>query len=272
METNEQNELVDLYVDDECSTVERAAIEARAQTDERLRSEIAWAMTLRRRLKAMSGAQVPADFSERLQSALRESPAWDALSAASRTESPRVNANSNRAERRAALVPAIVGTAVVVAIVALCALAFLRLRQAPTDKPMAEENALEKVATPETDLIPEQNVVIRTPAAEGNPAPNEAKTLSEDQFWSTAIVPVDDLKKATFRFQTQCGKLELEFTKFDNDVEFLVRNAGSDDWAELSSALDEFGALRESQALREWRDSSAESTQDVRVSFKTSEE
>ena len=237
METNEQNELVDLYVDGECSSVERAAIEARAQTDERLRSEIAWAMTLRRRLKAMSGAQVPADFSERLQSALRESPAWDALSAASRTESPRVNANTNRA-----------------------------------DKPMAEENALEKVATPETDLIPEQNVVIRTPAAEGNPAPNESKTLSEDQFWSTAIVPVDDLKKATFRFQTQCGKLELEFTKFDNDVEFLVRNAGSDDWAELSSALDEFGALRESQALRDWRDSSAESTQDVRVSFKTSEE
>ena len=268
METNERNELVDLYVDGECSQEERAAIEARAQTDERLRNEIAWALTLRRRMKAMGGAKVPAEFSERLQSALRESPAWDAIP---RSNAPRVDA-SERAERRASRVPAIVGTAAAIAVVALCAVAFTRLRHAPVDVPLAGSDAPKQVEDVDSELAPEQGRVFLTPASQGVQAPNEAKALSEDQFWSTAVVPADELKKATRSFQAQCAKLGLDFAKFDDDVEFLVRKVGSDDWAKLSETLGEYDELRVSQALQDWSDSSDGATQDVRVSFKTSNE
>ena len=63
-------ELVDSYVDNECSEEERRAIEAKAASDARVRESIEWARFISKGLGRLRDVETPAELSGRIQKAI----------------------------------------------------------------------------------------------------------------------------------------------------------------------------------------------------------
>ncbi|MGN1065729.1 MAG: hypothetical protein ACI4QC_09965, partial [Thermoguttaceae bacterium] len=63
-------ELVDSYVDNECSEEERRAIEAKAASDVRVRESIEWARFISKGLGRLRDVETPAELSGRIQKAI----------------------------------------------------------------------------------------------------------------------------------------------------------------------------------------------------------
>ncbi len=113
MEILNWNELVDLYVDGELSDEEARRVEERSRFDMALRSQIDWTRRMRR-LFEDSKRPFPKDYESRLQAALRNSEAWNAIDAR-RTKAVGSSSKPNRRTRarNSALVAASVAAVLV---------------------------------------------------------------------------------------------------------------------------------------------------------------
>lgn len=258
-------ELVDLYVDNECSEEERRLLEAQAAKDENVREELDFALRIRAGLSALK-AELPNEFGERLQQALENASAPNA---------PCVRNGSERASGAAARrkLGIVAGLAASIAVV-LGIGAWNGQRDA--GKGVVENGQTAQNETPnlgEGLETKQDEPFIRIPAAIGDMTESVSKSDLESSFW--VVVKLDDpalTKKRSSEFQRLCGKLDIRFTKSGNDAVYLLKEVSVEQWKQAGEALAGFGGNDLSDALEVWRDGGTDETRDVRVIFRDEED
>ncbi|MBR4752818.1 MAG: zf-HC2 domain-containing protein [Thermoguttaceae bacterium] len=253
-------ELVDLYVDDECSADERRALEAKMELDSSLRLATESALRIRKGLQELR-ASAPIGFSERLQRALADASAKNVVrtrrsSVLQTLRNPRVAASA------AALVAVAVGT-----------VGYVSHRGGSKIVSPAVETQLVVNNVPGNTAVPDQEQpnFVRIPSAGGSVPESATKRDSQEAFWTTVTVSEPQtLRKKTSSFQRCCDKLNVKFTKSGNDCEYLLQEAGTQEWKQIVGELAGIGEIIESDALRNWSDQDNSETRNVRVVFKTS--
>ena len=253
-------ELVDLYVDDECSADERRALEAKMELDSSLRLATESALRIRKGLQELR-ASAPIGFSERLQRALADASAKNVVrtrrsSVLQTLRNPRVAASA------AALVAVAVGT-----------VGYVSHRGGSKIVSPAVETQLVVNNVPGNTAVPDQEQpnFVRIPSAGGSVPESATKRDSQEAFWTTVTVSEPQtLRKKMSSFQRCCDKLNVKFTKSGNDCEYLLQEAGTQEWKQIVGELAGIGEIIESDALRNWSDQDNSETRNVRVVFKTS--
>ncbi len=260
MENNNTNweELVDLYVDEECSSEERLAVEAELERDDSLRSSVESALRIRKGL-----AELRVDAPKELDGRLRR-----ALTSATRGISARRRASS---VARALRSPGVALSSAALIAVAVGAVASRRgsteiAPLVPGSRQIVEERSFEGSAPSDASVN-----FVRIPLSEGTASASVLKRDSQDAFWMVATVSEDQLEKQTIGFQRVCDKHNVSFTKSGNDREYLLREARTQTWNQIVGELTDVGEIVESDALRSWREHEDKEARDVRVVFKTVE-
>ncbi|MBP5621858.1 MAG: zf-HC2 domain-containing protein [Thermoguttaceae bacterium] len=252
-------ELVDLYVDDECSADERLALEAKMKDDGSIRLAAESALRIRKGIQELR-VSAPKGFAERLQLALADASEKNFVRTRS-TGVTKVLRNPRVAVSAAAAVAVAVGT-----------VGFVSYQNGSKVVPptietrMAESGALPNETTIKVE---EQTNFVRIPSAGGQAPEAVAKRDSQEAFWT--IVTVNEpqtLKKKTSSFQRCCDKLNVKFTKSGNDCEYLLQEAGTQEWKQIAGELTALGEIVESDALRNWSSQEVGETRNVRVVFK----
>lgn len=263
MEKNiDWEELVDLYVDGECTSEERLTLEEQAACNSVICAALDSALRIRKGLQELR-VEIPKGFSKRLQQALADAQTTGASRAPERQE-------RSQSVRRAFLNPRIVATvAALVAVVFGTVAIVSNQKGSEADVPQPEQR-IAREATQKTGLQEEVNEYIRIPSPIGTNPESVAKRDSQDAFWTIVTVSESQqLKKQSGRFQRLCNKLDVRFTKSGNDCEYLLKEAGTQEWKQIAGELAAMGEVAESDALRSWRSQETSEARDVRVVFKT---
>lgn len=261
MEKNiDWEELVDLYVDGECTSEERLTLEEQTAYNSVICTALDSALRIRKGLQELR-VEIPKGFSKRLQQALADAQTTGASRAPERQE-------RSQSVRRAFLNPRIVATvAALVAVVFGTVAIVSNQKGSKSDVPQSEQIIAEE-ATVKIGL--EANEYIRIPSSIGTNPESVAKRDSQDAFWMIVTVSESrQLKKQSGRFQRLCNKLDVRFTKSGNDCEYLLKEAGTQEWKQIAGELAAMGEVAESDALRSWRSQETSEARDVRVVFKT---
>ncbi|MBQ9812507.1 MAG: hypothetical protein IJM54_04245 [Thermoguttaceae bacterium] len=252
-------ELVDRYVDDECSADERHALEAKMEVDSSIRLETESALRIRRGLQELR-ASAPIGFSERLQRSLADASAKNVVRTR-RSGVLQALRNPRVAVSAAALVAAAVGTVEFVSYQSGS-----KVVSPAVETQFAENNIPGNAAVP----VEEQPNFVRIPSAGGDAPESTSKRESQEAFWTTVTVSEPQLlRKKTSSFQRCCDKLNVKFTKSGNDCEYLLQEAGTQEWKQIVGELAGIGEIIESDALRNWSEQDVSETRNVRVVFKT---
>lgn len=263
MEKNiDWEELVDLYVDGECTSEERLTLEEQAACNSVICAALDSALRIRKGLQELR-VEIPKGFSKRLQQALADAQTTGASRAPERQE-------RSQSVRRAFLNPRIVATVAALVAVVFGTVAIVSNQKGSEADVPQPERRIAREATQKTGLQEEVNEYIRIPSPIGTNPESVAKRDSQDAFWT--IVTVNEsqqLKKQSGRFQRLCNKLDVRFTKSGNDCEYLLKEAGTQEWKQIAGELAAMGEVAESDALRSWRSQETSEARDVRVVFKT---
>jgi len=266
--------LVDLYVDGECSSEERSAIEARAKVDQDVRRAIQNAEDLRGFLRKIPN-KPPKEFETRLRDAIMNSPAWDSLGTRNAGQNAGRSAiNAPRVERvvdfsRVARVfnPFVVGTVatIVVAVVAFFACFTLsKSKPAERSEPFAQmEQRVESSELASQDEQPWKLI----PSPEGNAPESSSKFESQENYWAVIrVADAERAKKLKRKLQTQCAELDVSFSKSDEDEQIRLKDVSNEQWAQIAKDWNE-SEYERSEALTKWAEGSQE-RQTIRVAFK----
>lgn len=261
MEKNiDWEELVDLYVDGECTSEERLTLEEQAAYNSVICAALDSALRIRKGLQELR-VEIPKGFGKRLQQALADAQTTGA------SRAPECQERS-QSVRRAFLNPRIVATVAALVAVVFGTVAIVSNQKGSEADVPQPERRIAGEATVKIGL--EANEYIRIPSSIGTNPESVAKRDSQDAFW--AIVTVNEsqqLKKQSGRFQRLCNKLDVRFTKSGNDCEYLLKEAGTQEWKQIAGELAAMGEVAESDALRSWRSQETSEARDVRVVFKT---
>lgn len=261
-----KEELVDAYVDDECSSHERAIVEALLREDAEAKNAADWALRLRE-LMAHTREETPPDFSQRLTTAIAESDAWQNYGVSRARSTTRERAN------RGKWIPTAVGaTAAALAFVAF-GLAYHSLRverPAPTGDPTIAHEVVKDA--PNSGIAYEHEPArpsIQTPASAGSPLSIEERPASQEARWATVrIADATEHRRLNNLIQRFGAKFDVDFMKFDANRELLFQGITPQAWRELRQTLEASGELEISDALQAWSADGAESERcDVRVTI-----
>lgn len=263
MEKNiDWEELVDLYVDGECTSEERLTLEEQAACNSVICVALDSALRIRKGLQELR-VEIPKGFSKRLQQALADAQTTGASRAPERQE-------RSQSVRRAFLNPRIVATVAALVAVVFGTVAIVSNQKGSEADVPQPERRIAREATQKTGLQEEVNEYIRIPSPIGTNPESVAKRDSQDAFWTIVTVSESQqLKKQSGRFQRLCNKLDVRFTKSGNDCEYLLKEAGTQEWKQIAGELAAMGEVAESDALRSWRSQETSEARDVRVVFKT---
>lgn len=254
-------ELVDLYVDGECSREERRLVQRRAEQDATIRAEIEFALKIRDGLRGMRTG-VPVGFDDRLQEAIAD--AWFSGTV------PQATKRCDQMRKSRMLIRICVGLAAMI-VVSIGGVVYYRSVALPASLPIMTRN-IQPLALKETivkETAPNVSAVyIMTPVPEGELPASVSKRDSQNAFWAyVEIASSDSVDELRGRFQRLCGKLDVRFIKSGNDLEYALKGLDEQQWSKLASALKELGTTNFSRALSDWNDCKTKELKDVRVVF-----
>ncbi len=267
----EKGELVDAYVDDECSPSEREFVEALLRDDVAAEAAFKWALHLRAQLSAIR-TETPPEFSQRLTSALNESDVW------SRYGSEIDASRTSERSRRTKWVPAIVGASAAAIAVVAFGLAYSNLHsssEAPHSSPRELVEADPEVSSSIQDLQDPAlgRPPIQTPSPAGVQVANGERSAVPESFRCVVLLKnAAEHKSLNSAIKAKCGELDVNYSKFDSNRELTINKATPQAWRELQQTLEATGKLDISTALQKWSADGVESDiRDVRVSIRFAE-
>lgn len=264
-------ELVDSYVDNECSEEERQAIEAKAASDARVRESIEWARFISKGLGRLRDVETPAELSGRIRKAI-ESADIEQIRGGSAGDAAGWSRGGSKSGGKFWQSPKAVGTAVTSAAVLVGAVA-VSFWPGSNDGPVSVPDVQSQTAgTNGVGITPksEPTVYIRTPGSEGQAPESVAKRDSNEAFW--VYVTLSDegsLKSRLNEFQGMCNGLDVDFSKKGAEGAYVLNGVDGGLWSQISEKLDTFGECSESDALARWQEESPADLHAVRVVFKT---
>ncbi|MDO5308422.1 MAG: hypothetical protein Q4G03_02860 [Planctomycetia bacterium] len=262
-------ELVDSYVDEECSVQEKRAIEERMLVDASVREAIQSAQRIRQALRSFS-CVAPPELENRLTEALQNAPAWRKIERRSRVARRSEQARTSSFNLMK-WVPSVVGGAVAASLLLGFGYAYHSLHIQPESKQTLVEYT-PMSTTVEVVQQPLESPTVMTPSPANRP-PEAAKRRSDSDFWIVVTLQEpQQWRKFTREFQNRCNAESLAFSKFGDGNEYLVEQTTPKQWAELVSWLETLGDTETSAALERWRHSSSTGVRSARVTFLYQEE
>ena len=264
-------ELVDSYVDNECSEEERQAIEAKAASDARIRESIEWARFISKGLGRLRDVETPAELSGRIQKAI-ESADLKQIRGGSAGDAAGWSRGGSKPGGKFWQSPKAVGAAATSAAVLVGALA-ASFWPGSNDRAVSEPDVQSQMAGTNGAVITpksEPTVYIRTPGSEGQAPESVAKRDSNEAFW--VYVTLSDegsLKSRLNEFQGVCNDLDVDFSKKGVEGAYILNGVDGGLWNQISEKLNTFGECSESDALARWQEESPADLHAVRVVFKT---
>ncbi len=257
------DELVDLYVDNECSEEERRLVEAQAERDESVAAAIEAALRIRKGIAAMR-AELPAGFATRLQQAIADAP----------DSAPRV-LRAGLTQKRSLLFSRVtIGAAASVAIVVGSVAFFASASRSIVNEPIPRDGgftmaAAETISAPVADMDAREPY-IGIPLSEGGTPESVSKRESQNAIWADVVLKESsNLRKQLGEFQRTLGKQNLNFIKCGNDCEYVLQGVDAQQWEQVAQALGGYGETKVSNALTSWREGKDNAPVSVRVVFKT---
>lgn len=257
------DELVDLYVDNECSEEERRLVEAQAERDESVAAAIEAALRIRKGIAAMR-AELPAGFVTRLQQAIADAP----------DSAPRV-LRAGLTQKRSLLFSRVtIGAAASVAIVVGSVAFFASASRSIVNEPIPRDDgftmaAAETISAPVADMDAREPY-IGIPLSEGGTPESVSKRESQNAIWVDVVLKESsNLRKQLGEFQRTLGKQNLNFIKCGNDCEYVLQGVDAQQWEQVAQALGGYGETKVSNALTSWREGKDNAPVSVRVVFKT---
>lgn len=258
------DELVDLYVDNECSEEERRLVESRIEQDETVAASVRAARRIREGLLSMR-SEVPAGFDLRLQQAIA-----DALEKEARSI-PCV------AKREDPLKKFFFGPRVWTGIAASLAVVLGGVAYFEISRP---DSVAPTVVSPKAKLVMEDTVVdevgvkervpfIMIPSPEGKIPRSVMKRDTQDAIWVEVVLSDrNSMSRRLVAFQRLCGKLGVNFIKCGNDNEYILQEVQPRQWKSVAETLELCGDTKLSNAMVGWLEGTNDEPASIRVVFK----